>query len=260
MAGFSAAPPPHSPHRDREKHNSAFRHGPRSAAWPRRTCARPAASLAPRLAFSKACSQGRDTGLRARLRCHYLEIFNTFWRRASPGLRGQLRPGFPAAARTGRGLAGARPPLGAHGLAPPPPALGLPLRLCGCLCRSRLPRRPGTLPRSTAPPSFLAPLPLSLTAPRPSARTTLVALPRAPLTRPRLPASATAVPPNPAFRPPRVFSLKHRASRAVGARGAPGQSGRAPKASRRLRAACPREDGPSQCLLDRKCYIIPLPP
>lgn len=52
------------------------------------------------------------------------------------------------------------PPLGAHGLAPPPPALGLPLSLCGCLCRSRLPRRPGTLPRSTAPPSFLAPLPL----------------------------------------------------------------------------------------------------
>lgn len=123
------------------------------------------------------------------------------------------------------------PPLGAHGLAPPPPALGLPLRLCGCLCRSRLPRRPGTLPRSTAPPSFLAPLPLSLTAPRPSARTTLVALPRAPLARPWLPASATTVPPNPAFRPPRVFSLKHRASRAVGARGAPGQSGRAPKAS-----------------------------
>lgn len=79
-------------------------------ARPRRTCARPAASLAPRLAFSKACSQGRDTGLRARLRCHYLEIFNTFWRRASPGLRGQLRPGFPAAARTVRGLAGARPP------------------------------------------------------------------------------------------------------------------------------------------------------
>lgn len=219
-------------------------------ARPRRTCARPAASLAPRLAFNKACSQGRDTGLRARLRCHYLEIFNTFWRRASPGLRGQLRPGFPAAARTVCGLAGARPP--ARGARP-----------CSAAPRARAATEALRLPLLLPPPTqawdsaskYCSPFLFSAPA-----RTTLVALPRAPLTQPRLPASATAVPPNPAFRPPRVFSLKHRASRAVGAPGAPGQSGRAPKASRRLRAACPREDGPSQCLLDRKCYIIPLPP
>lgn len=146
--GSPTPPPPDSPHRDREKHNSAFRHGPSSAAWPRRTCARPAASLAPppdarlapRLAFSKACSQGRDTGLRARLRCHYLEIFNTFWRRASPGLRGQLRPGFPAAARTVRGLAGARPP--ARGARP-----------CSAAPRARAATESLRLPLSLPPPT-----------------------------------------------------------------------------------------------------------
>lgn len=109
-------------------------------ARPRRTCARPAASLAPRLAFSKACSQGRDTGLRARLRCHYLEIFNTFWRRASPGLRGQLRPGFPAAARTVCGLAGARPP--ARGARP-----------CSAAPRARAATESLRLPLSLPPPT-----------------------------------------------------------------------------------------------------------
>lgn len=140
----SPTPSPDSPHRDHEKHNSAFRHGPRS----------PRAWLSARRVH-KGVTRGSAHGSAVTI-LKFLILFGEEPALASEGsfVPVSLPPRAPSAAWRVPG-----PPLGAHHLAPPPPALGLPLSLCGCLCRSRLPRRPGTLPRSTAPPSFLAPLP-----------------------------------------------------------------------------------------------------